>query len=150
AVFLRALEKALEDAGAVLLFAEVHAVGRALAGGRRGDDLDWMRCGRRRCRCVTTASEGEEAERRRDAHAAGLPDLLMMEQPNAGHCHGDAVLAASGDHLVVARRAARLGDEAHAVASRMVDVVAEGNEAVGSQTDAGDPGEKASLVVCGE
>ena len=61
---------------------------------------------------------------------------LVVEQTQIGVRHGDAVLAARCGHLVVAAAAAGLCDEPHSVPLRVIDVVAERNEAVADQRDA--------------
>ena len=56
-----------------------------------------------------------------------------MEQTDAGKCHGDAVFVADFDDIVVPNGAARLGDILDAAAVGALDVVAEGEECVGTQ-----------------
>ncbi len=53
-----------------------------------------------------------------------------MEQSHAGERHGDAVLVAGHDDVVVAHRAAGLGYVLHAALVGTLDVVAEGEEGV--------------------
>ena len=56
--------------------------------------------------------------------------LLMMEQSYAGECHGDAVLVAGHDNMVVADAAASLGNELYATLVGTLDVVTEGEERI--------------------
>ena len=60
----------------------------------------------------------------------------MVEQPDASECHGDAVLVAGHDDVVVADAAAGLCDELDAALVGPLDVVAEGEEGVGAEADA--------------
>ena len=62
--------------------------------------------------------------------------VLVVEEAKLRVHEGDPVLAARLFDLTVAGRAAGLGDEAHAVLLGVVDVVAEGNEAVRDEGDA--------------
>ena len=55
---------------------------------------------------------------------------LMMEKANTGECHGDAVFVASHDHMIVAHRAAGLGNELHTALMGTLDIVAEGEERI--------------------
>ena len=59
-----------------------------------------------------------------------VPFSLVMEQPQAAEGHGDAVLVAGIDDLLVADGAAGLHDGGHAGAAGTLDVVAEGEECV--------------------
>ena len=61
-----------------------------------------------------------------------------MEQPDAAERHGNAVLIAGVNDLLVADRAAGLDNGGHAGAAGTLDVVAEGEEGVGAQADTGD------------
>src|SRR5262245_23964175 len=75
-------------------------------------------------------------------------EVLVVEQAQLGVDERDAVLAAGRLDLVVARRAAGLRDEPDAVALCVLDVVAERDEPVRDERDAGharDP--RAPLVV---
>ena len=54
----------------------------------------------------------------------------MVEQTYASEGHGNAVLVAGHDDMVVAYRAASLGDELHATLVGTLDVVAEGEERI--------------------
>src|SRR3990172_4011544 len=72
----------------------------------------------------------------------------VMEEAELRVDERDPVLAARRLHLGVARGSPRLGDEAHAVLARVIDVVAEGDEAGGDEGDAVEPrGPGAPLVV---
>ena len=59
-----------------------------------------------------------------------------MEQPDAAERHGDAVLVAGVNDLLVADGAAGLDDGRHAGAAGTLDVVAKGEERVRAQADA--------------
>ena len=54
----------------------------------------------------------------------------MVEQADAGEGHGDAVLVAGHDDMIVADGASSLGDELHATLMGTLDIVAEGEEGV--------------------
>ena len=54
----------------------------------------------------------------------------MVEQADAGEGHGDAVLVAGLDDVVIPDGAAGLGDELHAGLVGPLDVVAKGEESV--------------------
>ena len=60
----------------------------------------------------------------------------VMEQPDAAERHGDAVLVAGVNDLLVADGAAGLDDGRHAGAAGTLDVVAKGEERVRAQADA--------------
>lgn len=67
----------------------------------------------------------------------------MMEQAQAGHGHGDIVFIARFDDIVVADRAAGLGDVVDAAAMGPFNVVAKGEEGIAAQgyaVELGDPG----------
>ena len=64
----------------------------------------------------------------------------MVEQPDAGKRHDHAVLVCGLDDVVVADASAGLGDVLDAAFRRALYVVAEGEEGVASQRDAGEPG----------
>ncbi len=69
--------------------------------------------------------------------------VLMVEQPDPGEGHGDAVLITGVDDMVVPDGAAGLGDIGHAGLSGPLYVVAKGEEGVGAHGHAvlgGDPG----------
>ena len=57
---------------------------------------------------------------------------LMMEQTNAGERHCDTIFVAGLDHMVVANGAAGLCDIVDTAFMRPFDVVAEGEEGVGT------------------
>ena len=54
----------------------------------------------------------------------------MVEQAHAGEGHGNAVLIAGFDNMVVAHAAAGLCYVGHAALMRPLDIVAEGEESV--------------------
>ena len=56
--------------------------------------------------------------------------MLMVEKTDAGECHGDAVLVAGLNHIVVAHRASSLGDVQNATLVGALDVVAKGEEGI--------------------
>ena len=60
-----------------------------------------------------------------------------MEQPDAAERHGNAVLIAGVNDLLVADRAAGLDNGGHAGAAGTLDVVAKGEEGIGTQADTG-------------
>ena len=62
----------------------------------------------------------------------------VMEQPDAAERHGNAVLVAGVNDLLVPDGAAGLDDGRHAGAAGALDVVAEGEERVRAQADARD------------
>lgn len=67
---------------------------------------------------------------------------LVVEETHMGECHGDAILVAGVDDMVVADATASLCDKLHAAAMGTLDVVAEGEESIRSQGHArvlGDP-----------
>ena len=55
---------------------------------------------------------------------------LMVEQSHSRERHGDAVLVAGHDDVVVAHAAAGLGNELHATLVGTLNVVAEGEEGI--------------------
>src|SRR5262249_43323173 len=57
----------------------------------------------------------------------------MTEMPDAGEDHGDVVPVASGDGVGIADRTTRLSDCGDARLRRLLDVVREWEESVGSQ-----------------
>ena len=58
---------------------------------------------------------------------------LVMEETNAGEGHGDAVLVASHDDMVVANGTSGLGDELHTALVSSLHVVTEWEESVAAQ-----------------
>ena len=54
----------------------------------------------------------------------------MVEQSYASEGHGDAILVAGLDHVVVAYRTTSLGDEFHTALMGTLDIVAEGEEGI--------------------
>ena len=56
-----------------------------------------------------------------------------MEEPNASKGHGDAILVAGHDDVVVTHGATCLSDVLHAALMSPFDVVAEGEESVAAQ-----------------
>ena len=54
----------------------------------------------------------------------------MMEQSYASECHGDAILVAGLDDIIVANAAAGLCNIFHAALVGALDVVAEGEEGI--------------------
>ena len=57
----------------------------------------------------------------------------MVEQPYACKRHGNAVLVAGHDDMIVADRATSLSNELHATLMGTLDVVAEGEEGIGAE-----------------
>ena len=70
----------------------------------------------------------------------------VMEGADRRVHHRDAVFPTCALDVGVTRGAAGLGDELDAVALRMIDVVAEGNETVGDHAHTGDALELMSLL----
>ena len=60
-----------------------------------------------------------------------------MEQPDAAERHGNAVLIAGVNDLLVADRAAGLDNGGHTGAAGTLDVVAKGEEGIRAQADTG-------------
>ena len=58
----------------------------------------------------------------------------MVEQTDAGEAHGDAVVVAGFDYVVISDGAARLGDVLDAGLEGALHVVAEGEEGVGADS----------------
>ena len=58
---------------------------------------------------------------------------LMMEQAHAREGHGDAILIAGHNNMIVAHRAAGLGDILHTALVGTLDIVAEGEESVATK-----------------
>ena len=54
----------------------------------------------------------------------------MVEQTNAGECHGDAIFIARHDDMVVANRASSLCDILDATFVGTLNIVAEGEESI--------------------
>ena len=73
-----------------------------------------------------------------------------MEQPQAAEGHGDAVLIAGVDDLLVADGAAGLHDGGHAGAAGALDVVTEGEERIRPQRNAGDMAQVFLLFLGGQ
>ena len=73
-----------------------------------------------------------------------------MEQPQAAEGHGDAVLVAGINDLLVTDGTAGLHDGSHAGAAGTLDVVAEGEEGVGTQAHAGDLAQVFLLFLGGQ
>ena len=73
-----------------------------------------------------------------------------MEQPDAAECHCDAVLVAGVDDLLVADGAAGLDDGRHAGTACALDVVAEGEERIRAEADAGDMAQVLFLFLSGQ
>ena len=74
----------------------------------------------------------------------------MMEQPESCEAHGYAVLVAALDHIVITDGAAGLGDVMYAAAVSSLDIVAEGEERVRTETHAGQLIEPCSLLLAGK
>src|SRR5712692_11267345 len=60
-------------------------------------------------------------------------ERLVMEQACLGECHEHAVIIASSDDLLVAQRATWLHDISYAVAGGAINIVAERDQAVGTE-----------------
>ena len=73
-----------------------------------------------------------------------------MEQPQAAEGHGDAVLVAGVDDLLVADGAAGLHDGGHAGAAGALDVVTEGEESVRTKANTGHLAEVGLLFLGGQ
>ena len=73
-----------------------------------------------------------------------------MEQPQAAEGHGDAVLIAGVDDLLVADGAAGLHDGGHAGAAGALDVVTEGEEGVRAKANTGHLAEVSLLFLGGQ
>ena len=58
------------------------------------------------------------------------PMKLMVEQSYARECHGDAILVTSHNDMVVAHRAAGLGNKLHTALVGTLDIVAKGEESI--------------------
>ena len=74
----------------------------------------------------------------------------MVEQADARKGHGDVVLVAGGDDVVVPDGAAGLGDDRHAGLVGPLDVVAEGEEGVAAQGDTGHLVQPGPLFLSGQ
>ena len=57
-----------------------------------------------------------------------------MEQANTSEGHGDAILVARHDNMVVAYAATSLGNILHATLMGTLDIVAKGEEGITTQT----------------
>ena len=73
-----------------------------------------------------------------------------MEQPDAAERHGNAVLIAGVNDLLVADRAAGLDNGSHAGAAGTLDVVAEGEESVRTKANTGHLAEVSLLFLGGQ
>ena len=73
-----------------------------------------------------------------------------MEQPQAAEGHGDAVLVAGINDLLVTDGTAGLHDGGHAGAAGTLDVVAEGEEGIRAQAHAGDLAQVFLLFLGGQ
>ena len=74
----------------------------------------------------------------------------MMEQAHAGEGHGHAVFVGSRDDIVVAGGAAGFEDVLHTGLGSAVDAVAEGEEGVRAEGDAGQRIEPGAALVGGQ
>ena len=74
----------------------------------------------------------------------------MMEQSYACKCHGDAVLVAGHNNMVVTDRAASLCNELYTALVGTLDVVAEGEEGVRAQRHLGILGNPLLLLSHGQ
>src|SRR5699024_1978816 len=74
----------------------------------------------------------------------------VMEQPQPAESHGDAVLVAGVDDLLVPDGPAGLDDGGDAAAAGPLDVVPKGEECVRPQADAGDVAEVLLLFLGGQ
>lgn len=72
--------------------------------------------------------------KRTEAHRSGssfyASALLMMEKAQAGEGHSDAVLVTGFDNIIIADRAASLGNILHTAAMRTLDIIAKGEEGI--------------------
>ena len=73
-----------------------------------------------------------------------------MEQPQAAEGHGDAVLVAGVDDLLVADGAAGLHDSGHAGAAGALDVVTKGEESIRTKAHTGHLAEVSLLFLGGQ
>ena len=76
-------------------------------------------------------------------------DLLMVEQAQTAKGHGNAIFVAGVNDLLVADGTAGLDDGSHAAAAGALDVVAEREECVAAQTNAGHLAEPFLLLSFG-
>ena len=74
----------------------------------------------------------------------------MMEEADAGEGHGNAVLVACGDDMVVANRTAGLRHIAYATLVGTFDVVTKGEEGIAAQTNVGILVEPLTLLLIAE
>ena len=74
----------------------------------------------------------------------------MQEQPHAGVAHDHAVLVGGVGDVLVAGRAAGLGEGADAAGGGAVQVVAEGDEGVAAENHARAGGEPVGALVGGD
>ena len=74
----------------------------------------------------------------------------MVEQTHAGEAHSNAVLVAAFDYVVITNGSAGFCDVGNAGSARTFDVVAEGEECVGSQSHAGDAVKVSLLFFLGQ
>ena len=63
--------------------------------------------------------------------------LLMVEQTHAGECHGNAVLVASVDNMVITNTTTCLSNILNTALVSTLDVVAEGEESIATKTYVG-------------
>ena len=76
--------------------------------------------------------------------------LLVMEQAQPGEAHDHVVLVAGLNHVVVSDRATRLCDVADARLVGALDIVAEGEEGVGTQSHTGVLSDPSAFFFRGE
>lgn len=69
------------------------------------------------------------------AHVRGCFLWLMMEEPYMRACHGDAILIAGVDDMVVSYGSSCLCNVFHTTSVCSLDVVAEGEEGIASEAD---------------
>ena len=74
----------------------------------------------------------------------------MMEQAHASECHGDAILVAGVDNIVIAHRATGLSNKLYATLVGTLNVVAEGEERVRAESHAAVLGDPCLLLFHGQ
>ena len=79
-------------------------------------------------RLVTSASEVDAVLK--DVLKIVHTVILMVEQAHTGERHGDAILVAGLNHIVITDRAAGLCDKLHTALMGALDIVAEGEECI--------------------